>query len=342
MAALSLDPKPAFQITKQQQQHREWVVEEIEGLIKVYKDGVVERLPIIPDAPCTQALGPGITARDITIARFNNLWARIYVPYRASKLPLLAYFHGGGFCVGSAAWLCYHNFLANLASEVGCIIISANYRLAPENRLPSAYEDCFNTVMWLQQQALSMPNEQSWWLSRCDFSRFFLAGDSAGANIAYNVAIQLGSNPTTILKPLYHTGIILIQPFFGGEMRTASEKAPQPPHSALTLAVADAYWRLSLPPGAGREHPWCNPLRIGASKLGSIMFPAMMVCISETDILKDRNVEFVAAMAKAGKVVEMVVYRGVGHAFHVLDASPMSQSRTQEMISHLKAFIVNK
>ena len=55
-------------------------------------------------------------------------------------------------------------------------------------------------------------------------------------------------------------GLILIQPFFGGEVRTDSEKGmAQSPGSALNLAASDSYWRLALPCGAKRDHPWCNP-----------------------------------------------------------------------------------
>ncbi|KAL9226549.1 hypothetical protein vseg_002349 [Gypsophila vaccaria] len=317
------------------------LVEEIEGLIRVYKDGHVERPSIIPSVPCSVPPELRVTARDITMDRFTNLWARIYVPQNASgKLPLLVYFHGGGFCVGSAAWSCYHDFLANLASKAGCLIMSVNYRLAPENRLPGAYEDGFNTIMWLKQQAVSRSSEHSWWLCCWDLIRqgFFLGGDSAGANIAYNVGLRFAVEPS-IFRPLCHKGTILIQPFFGGEARTTSEKAPQHPGSALSLSASDTYWRLSLPLGANRDHPWCNPLGKGATKLGSAAIPATIVCVSETDILMDRNMELYTAMVNAGKAVKLSVYKGVGHAFQILHNSPLSHARTQEMMSHLKSFI---
>ena len=149
-----------------------------------------------------------------------------------------------------------------------------------------------------------------------------------------------GTSDPRILKPLCLKGTILIQPFFGGETRTESERqAVQPPGSALTLPSSDTYWRLSLPVGANRDHHWCNPLAKGATKVEVYGLPPMMVCISEMDILKDRNLEFCAAMASAGKRVEKVIYRGVGHAFHILQNSQLSQLRKHEMMSHLKAFI---
>lgn len=337
MATISCDPRLHLPVGKA---NHGVTVEDIEGLIKVYRDGRIERLPIVPNVPCAGIREDGVTAKDVIIDKFTNLWARFYVPnFPGSRIPLLVYFHGGGFCVGSAAWSCYHEFLANLASKAGCIIMSINYRLAPENRLPAAYDDGINALMWVKQQAVIGSSEQKWWLSHCNFSSLFLAGDSAGANIAYNVATRLGTNLTneSSLKPLYLKGIILIQPFFGGETRTSSEKNMiQPANSALNLSASDAYWRLSLPSGANRDHPYCNPL---ANKLRDLQLPSVLVCISEMDILKDRNLEFCTALSSSGKRVEKVIYKGVGHAFQILNNSHFSQIRVQEMISHLRAFI---
>ncbi|XP_010692771.1 probable carboxylesterase 17 [Beta vulgaris subsp. vulgaris] len=343
MASLSLNPRLGPNTGRDHHHHRA-LVEEIQGLIKVYKDGNVERFPIIKNVPCSIPSELRVTSSDIVIDRFTNLWARLYVPHAQMKLPLLVYFHGGGFCVGSAEWSCYHDFISNLASKAGCVVLSVNYRLAPENRLPAAYEDGYNTIMWVKKQAANSSGEHSWWLSRCNLSGFFLAGDSAGANIAHNVALRFGASKaerSNITRPLCHRGTILIQPFFGGEARTASEKAPQPQGSALTLSAADTYWRLSLPVGSNREHPWCNPLADGAAKLKSIELPATMVCVSDMDILMDRNKEFCSAMVNAGKTVKMVVYKGVGHAFQILHNSPLSRTRTQEMMPQVKAFINN-
>ncbi|OMP06794.1 Alpha/beta hydrolase-3 [Corchorus olitorius] len=319
------------------------VTEEIEGLIKVYKDGHVERPQIVPYV--TAALAPelGVTSKDIVIDKFTNVWARFYVPdsNRGNKqlIPLVVYFHGGGFCVGSAAWICYHEFLAKVAAKAGCVIMSVNYRLAPENPLPAAYEDGIKSVMWLKQEAAG--NEEYWWWSKqCDFSSVFLAGDSAGANIAHNVAARLLGSYINCY-PLTLKGTILIQPFFGGEARTDSEKKMvQSPRSALSLAASDTYWRLALPCGTNRDHPWCNPIPIPIPLgKGSTRLLPTLVCISEMDILKDRNVEFCAAMEKAGQKVEHVMYKGVGHAFQVLSKSHLSQTRTHEMIAHLNAFL---
>ncbi|KAK7295810.1 hypothetical protein RJT34_18722 [Clitoria ternatea] len=318
-------------------QRENFITEEIQGLIRVHRDGHVERPQIVPKVSCVVAPERGVTARDVVINKETNLWARVYVPLTShshTKVPLLVYFHGGGFCVGSASWSCYHEFLTSLASKANCVIVSVNYQLAPENPLPAAYDDGFNALMWVKREAQNGSSVQKWWLSHCNFSSLFLAGDSAGANIAYNVATRTSSSMS--LK-----GVVLIQPFFGGEERTSSEMHShhQPPNSALTLSVSDTYWRLALPLGATRDHPYCNPLALGMAKLRDLRLPSIMVCVSEMDILRDRNLEFSNTLVKAGKKVETVVHKGVGHAFQVLHNYQLSHSRTQEMMHHIKTFL---
>ncbi|CAN4124777.1 unnamed protein product [Withania somnifera] len=209
MATITYDPSFNLQKVKEYPQHRV-LFEEIESLIKVYRDGHVERPQIVPNVTSKLPLELGVISSDVVIDRFTNVWARLYVPKtlcdQGNKLPLLIYFHGGGFCVGSASWICYHEFLAKLASIANCVIMSVNYRLAPENRLPAAYDDGVKTIAWIRRKVLMSANEDYWWLNKVDFSSIYLAGDSAGGNIAHNVAIRLHSRITD-LKPIYLKGV---------------------------------------------------------------------------------------------------------------------------------------
>ncbi|KAK1301995.1 putative carboxylesterase 17 [Acorus calamus] len=329
MGALSLPD----QRLKNHDHHQ--ITEEIEGLIRVYADGHVDRMPVMPHVPCMASKADVVHCRDAPIDNRTRVWARVYAPAdrREQKpLPLLVYFHGGGFCVGSASWACYHEFLARLSSVVGCVVVSVNYRLAPEHRLPAAFDDGVTALKWVRQGGSS---DESWWRSRCDFTRVFVGGDSAGACVAYNAHARHGAVP-------YLKGLVLIQPFFGGEARTPSEKCyAHQPKSALKLSASDAYWRLALPAGASRDHPWCNPLaKVAAAGLKRV--PAVFVAVAELDVLRDRNVEFCNAMRQAGVAVTQVVSAGVGHAFQVLHSSQLSELRTHELVLHVKDFIMNK
>lgn len=91
----------------------------------------------------------------------------------------------------------------------------------------------------------------------------------------------------------------------------------------------------------------CNPVTTHGAifwppKLEDLKLPPVLVCISEMDILRDRNLEFCKALRSAGKSVEQAMYAGVGHAFQVLHNYHMSQARTHEMLAHIKAFISNR
>ncbi|CAN8236123.1 unnamed protein product [Cochlearia groenlandica] len=302
------------------------VIDEVEGLIRVYKDGHVERSQLIPCVGPTLPLELGVSCSDVHIDTLTNVWARLYVPLvktnmplvSNTRLPMLVYFHGGGFCVGSASWSCYHEFLVRLSSTSRCMVMSVNYRLAPENPLPAAYEDGVNAIHWLNKT-----RKDNLWGKLSDFERIFLAGDSAGGNIANHVAARLATDEAGIKI----AGMILIQPFFGGEARTDSEKrvGNNTKSSMLTLAASDTWWKMALPRGANREHAYCKPVKTKERTL---------VCVAENDVLMDREMEM-----NGGDVFERVVYKGVGHAFQILGKSQLDHAKTQEMLCHMDAFI---
>lgn len=164
-----------------------------------------------------------------------------------------------------------------------------------------------------------------------------MAGDSAGAAIAYSAAALDMRSPAPV------RGLILVQPFFGGEARTTSEKnLAESAKSALTLAAADCYWRLALPACSNRDSVWCNPIcDEGMKKMESSKMPPVLLCVAEMDILRDKNLEFCRALKRAGKRVELQMHGGVGHAFQVLQNYSLSQVRTSELISDVKDFIVS-
>ncbi|KAG6493735.1 hypothetical protein ZIOFF_048736 [Zingiber officinale] len=273
--------------------------EEVRGLIRLYRDGHVERLPAVASVPPASTPDPDVVCEELIVA--GGLTARLYLLPKLQALPLLVYFHGGGFCVGSVAWRCYHEFAARLAARANCAVLSVDYRLAPEHPLPAAYEDGLGVLQWATHRA---SGELARWRRLCDFSRVFLAGDSAGAAIAYHAALKYDAR-SEAAAPL--RGAILIQPFFGGAARTWSEtNQPQSSKSALSLATSDCYWRMALPAGADRDHRWCNPLAAKLPAAEASRLPALLVCDSELDILKDRSREFCKAMSSAGVRVEQI------------------------------------
>ncbi|KAM0822737.1 hypothetical protein ACQ4PT_071323 [Festuca glaucescens] len=145
----------------------------------------------------------GVASRDVVIDQAKGLAVRIYRPSRPAggtneKLPVVLYFHGGAFVVESAFGPAYHGYLNALAARAGVIAVSVNYRLAPEHPLPAAYDDSWSALQWVlsnsnSNASASARHASRSWLSRHgDMSRLFVAGDSAGGNIAHNLAMRAG------------------------------------------------------------------------------------------------------------------------------------------------------
>ncbi|TVU04543.1 hypothetical protein EJB05_47657, partial [Eragrostis curvula] len=179
---------------------------------------------------------------DITIDAARGLWARVFSPAdkdAAPPLPVVVYFHGGGFVLFSAASRLYDALCRRLCHELGVVVVSINYRLAPHHRFPVAYDDGVAALRYLDAHGL--PAEVA--PVAVDFSSCFLAGDSAGGNIAHHVA-QRWSSPTSPHgrgnnNNLRLAGAVLIQPLFGGEERTAAEMELANVCPSLTLAGFD-------------------------------------------------------------------------------------------------------
>lgn len=153
------------------------VAYEFLNLLRVYKDGHVERLigtDVVP--PSTDPHSP-VFSKDIIIIPEHKISARLYLPSIAGgfkrRLPILLYFHGGAFCVSSPFTHNYHNYLNSLVVKAQIIAISINYRKAPENPLPAAYEDSWAALQWVASHRNGEGPEV--WLNRyLDFDRVFL------------------------------------------------------------------------------------------------------------------------------------------------------------------------
>nr|GMD84000.1 probable carboxylesterase 17 [Ipomoea batatas] len=260
------------------------IVDEAPGYIQVFSDGTVKRFsPEIATASAEST--DGFKSKDVVIDPSKPITGRIYVPdlwpeteQVVELLPVLLYFHGGGFCVGSTSWLGYHLFLGGLSVQSKSVVVSVDYRLAPENKLPIAYEDCYAALEWVQKNQRAEP-----YLESADLSRVFLAGDSAGGNIVAKKCLQ-EENCAVKIK-----GIMPIHPYFGSERRTAVEVAAEG-SSGSSVAMNDMFWRLSLPEGYNRDFYGCNLENDRELSAGEwLRFPAALVFVAGKDFLKERG-----------------------------------------------------
>ncbi|KMS98931.1 hypothetical protein BVRB_3g067320 [Beta vulgaris subsp. vulgaris] len=269
-----------------------------------------EFYPIVP--PETNALS---ISKDVPLNPDKSTWVRIFLPRQSNKdkkLHIVVYVHGGGFVVGSAANPNYQDFCSYAASQLGALVVSVEYRLAPEHRLPAAYDDVLEALSWVKD------GKDEWVKEYGDISSCILMGDSAGGNIVFQSGL-MAAVKIDDFKPLNIKGLVLIQPFFSGLDRTGSElRLVNDP--VLSLVVNDFFWELSLPVGANRGHEYSDPIKGGGS--GSLDWVRdlgwrVWVVSSDGDPLYDRSVELVKLMEKRGLCVKNMFYEGGQHGMFV-------------------------
>ncbi|KAM3337929.1 putative carboxylesterase 2 [Capsicum galapagoense] len=187
--------------------------------LRVYKNGHVERLLGTDDIPAGIDSQTGVSSKDISnIFLDSKVYVRIYLPSNSDnqKLPLVIYFHGGGFCMFTPSSSKYHNYLNALVSESRVIAISVHYRSPPEYPIPIAYEDSWQALQWVFSHC-NGNGPEPWLNEHANFTRVFLYGDSAGANIAHNVAMAAGNIEPGLSVDIL--GVALVHPYFWGLSR---------------------------------------------------------------------------------------------------------------------------
>lgn len=159
------------------------IVYEIPMLFQVYKDGRVERYRKHDFVPPSDNPITGVRSKDVVIVPENNVTVRLFLPkitQNDQKFPVLVYLHGGGFAIESAFSTYYDSYLHSVAAETNVLAISVEYRLAPEHKIPSCYDDSWAVMKWVAQHANGEQGTEPWLKIHADFSRVFLAGKWAG------------------------------------------------------------------------------------------------------------------------------------------------------------------
>ena len=256
---------------------------------------------------------PKLDARPATMARVEEVQipveggeiaCRLYTPeLGGAGRPVLVYYHGGGFVVGSPA---SHDATARaLAQRTGALVASPDYRLAPEHRFPTAPEDCWRALRWVADNAAAFG---------ADGARIAVAGDSAGGNLAAVTAIRARDEGLALALQ------VLIYPV-----------AATAPESASAHAFAEGYllsrksllWFIAHYLGDGDPNdPRFAP---GLAAELSDLAPAL-VLVAEFDPLRDEGIAYAGQMMTAGNTVELTCHGGMVHGFVSL-AGVVSEGR---------------
>ncbi|CAO2208946.1 unnamed protein product [Urochloa humidicola] len=327
------------------------VVEDYRGVIQILSDGTIVRSdPAVLRPPESFPDVPGVEWDDVVYDAAHGLKLRVYRPAAApaagddgddpkkkKKLPVLVYFHSGGFCLGSFAQPHFHAGCLRLASELPAVVLSADYRLGPEHRLPAAIDDAAAALSWLRCQAHQVaPPTHPWLAESADFAKVFVAGESSGANMSHHVAVMHGSGRLPRLDPLRIAGHVMVKPFFGGAERTTAEAAPPAVGAVFTPEMSDKLWRMALPAGATMDHPVANPFGPDSPCLETVAFPPVLVVSAGRDMLHERVLRYAARLREMGKPVELAVLEGQDHAF--FSRQPWGEGAS-ELIRVVKNFV---
>jgi acetyl esterase len=245
----------------------------------------------------TAAIAPPKTGRseDREIAGPGGpLPIRIFYPEGVGPHPLLMAFHGGGWVLGNLE--SNDAFCRYLAREVGCMIISVNYRHAPEHKFPAPVEDANAATLWAVAQAEALS---------ADPARIGVYGTSAGANLAAAVTLMARDRGGPAL-----TCQLLIVPAASARTDTASYAAAEG-GPVLSAEAMRWFWSLYLASVQDGEHPYASPLL--ADDLSGL--PRAIVVTAEFDPLRDEGTAYATALADAGVPVIHRDYSGMVHAF---------------------------
>jgi acetyl esterase len=247
----------------------------------------------------------------------GDIPVRVYAPESAEPLPIIAYFHGGGWVfmgIETHDWIC-----RRLANACSAVVVSVEYRLAPEHKFPAGLDDCMAVTTWLAENGEVLGG---------DPARLAVAGDSAGGNLAAAVALASRADDGPRLAAQ-----VLVYPATDAACATPSIVQNAEGY-LLTAEAMRWFWEQYLGPGGDSDDGYASVLR--HPDLAGL--PPTLVITAEYDPLRDEGEAYGEHLAQAGVEVSTRRFDGMIHGFLGMDELvPEANEAMDEITKFLSA-----
>jgi acetyl esterase len=266
-------------------------------------------------------LAPVRSKEDSTIpGPGGDIPIRIYRPDVDGPVPTMVFFHGGGFVIGNIETHDDHGHV--ICHDVECVVVSVDYRLAPEHPFPAGFEDCLAATKWAAEHIASLGG---------DPDKLMVGGDSAGGNLSAAVALATReTGPKLAAQFLIYPGVDFDE---DADYPSRIENA-----EGFFLTAEDMLWfgEKYLPEGTDRNDSRASVIK-AASLAGA---PPAVIGTAEFDPLRDEGEAYAKALADAGVEVRLQRYDGLIHGYYGMAAvSAAAAAAVADMNRTLKELI---
>jgi len=292
--------------------------------IRAHADAML-RAAVEQAARSQDAAPPRVTTEDRRVpgpAGAPDVLLRIYRPAdRTGTLPALYWIHGGGMFMGNVDQ--DDASCAAYVQDLGCVVASVEYRLAPENPHPAPVEDCYAGLKWFAEQSIELG---------IDRTHIALGGASAGGGLAAGTALLARDRggPDLVCQ-------ILIYPMLDDRNTTpSSQEFAGIPGWSREANLAGWAALLGDRAGTADVSPYAAPAR--ATDLSNL--PPTLIQVGELEVFRDESIEYGARLLQAGVSTEMHVYPGAYHGWELfVPTAAVSQRMLGERTAALERFL---
>ncbi|MEH7274311.1 alpha/beta hydrolase [Neobacillus vireti] len=269
-------------------------------------------------APIERSEQVKITERTVPGGDAQPMMVRIYEPVKRdqTRLGALLFIHGGGYVIGSPDN--NDTTCQTIVETANCVVVSVDYRLAPEHPYPAPLEDCYAALVWMKNNVEEL---------NIDDERIAVAGQSAGGGLTAALSLlarDRGGPAIAFQMPLY--------PMIDDRNITPSSYEITDERAVWNRGNNLAAWRMYLGDHINEEiSPYAAPAR--AKNLSGL--PPTYTCVGQLDPFRDETLEYVAQLARAGVPVEFNLYPGAYHGFEMLN--PQTEIGQQAVNRYVQA-----